>query len=353
MVCLFHIEYALQGSTFMKFDTAVLAMIVRSPRDLNSIASLKQLIVECYVVSAKFSNAKNCKGIRAALYKYAQEHQAYYYSPTSPMDGSKTSISYDGEDNLKIELCFEEKTKALTFSCFLETWHQRNPLVISADAITVEAEMKVIQVESDELSPVKLLHYDHADYDSPLQSLAQFDACRLSPSTCSGASLSTPLAQFQSLEDIGALTGLRPYICHVKPKAKFLEIKNKEYNQIAASWYFHQMFDGLNTVDVKTGEENLPLVAVSPLTETKEEMVGDPPRKRTRVGLELEFRDSNNARLIVLKNGSTQISDTKWKTFVHVEDADRFRECLEWKNEYTRSKWKDADKFDEEAKYRD
>ena len=56
------------------------------------IHSLKRLIVQCFQVKVKYKGAKNCKGIHAAVYKCAQEHQAYY----SPLNKLK-SIWYDGD----------------------------------------------------------------------------------------------------------------------------------------------------------------------------------------------------------------------------------------------------------------
>ena len=304
------------------------------------ICSLKKLIVQCYGISAKYKDAKNCKGIRAAVYKYAQMHRAYY----SPTDRSK-SIWYDEGTDLNIELWFKEETKALGFGYSLALWHQENPFLVHGDDVTVEEGIKSMSVETDELSPVLLTHYVAGDSESPIQSLAEFDASK--SSTCSVVSSGTPLAQFQSLEDPDKFQDLNPYVCHIKPKARFEQLKDKEYNKIAASWPFHQMFDGMCTVDLNTGEQNLPLVAVMPLkTETKEEMIGEPATKRTRIGVELEFRNPHSANEILLKPGSTKISDTKWKTFVHVEDVDKFCECLEWKNKDTRKKWKQADQVD-------
>lgn len=81
------------------------------------------------------------------------------------------------------------------------------------------------------------------------------------------------------------------------------------------------MFDGMNTCDPVSGQSNIPLVALNLLgTPTKEEIVGDPLAKRKRVEIEVEFRHVINAEMVTLKQGSTRISDTKWKTFVHVQD---------------------------------
>jgi hypothetical protein len=345
----FNIGAKINGSRFMVLDAGLLAGILKLPvADTTFILSLKESIVECYGVSAKYRNAKHRRGVRAALYKWAQEHNACY----SPTDRSR-SIWYDDEStDLNIALWFKEETKAGDFCCFLSTWHQKNPIFVKSGDVTVEEKIETMLVEKDELSAVRLSHYAAGDSESPVQSLDEFDACK--SSTCSVVSLDAPLVQFQSFEDRDTLRGYRPYVCHVKPKAKFEALKNKEYNTIAASWHFHQMFDGLNTEDLKTGEHDLPLLAVRPLkTEIKEEMVGEPARKRTRVGVELEFRDPEYGNNITLKPGSTKISDTKWKTFVHVKDEKIFCECLEWKNNHTRKKWMQADQFDQITKDRD
>ena len=59
-----------------------------------------------------------------------------------------------------------------------------------------------------------------------LHSLDEFDACK--SSTCSVVSLGAPLVQFQNLEEKDTLQGFRPYVCHVKPKARFEVLEDKE-----------------------------------------------------------------------------------------------------------------------------
>jgi hypothetical protein len=107
----------------------------------------------------------------------------------------------------------------------------------------------------------------------------------------------------------------------------------------------------MNTVDLKTGQPNLPLLALKPMedNEIKEEMIGTPPIKRRRVEIEVQYRSPEIASRIHLKDGSIKISDLKWKTYVHVEDPKTLCECLTWKYKNTVKKWQEADKFDQDA----
>ena len=144
------------------------------------------------------------------------------------------------------------------------------------------------------------------------------------------ASLSDPLAQFQSIETPCVTT--RPYR-HIKPKAKFRELANNDSNVLAGSWLFHQFFDGLSTED-ESGLSDIPLIALrpDPNKEPRDELVGEPPRKRARVSLLVECRPQAGETVgSLLKHGSERISENEWKTFIHVPDAKTCCECLQWK----------------------
>ena len=131
------LDQGLDGSSFMVLESAYLmAWNIPFP-DSAFILSLKESIVQCYQVNAKYKEAKVVKGIRAAVYKYAEEHQAYY-----SQDRSKSIWYADDSTDLHVALRFEEKSKACDFRCFLGTWHQRNPLVVKSGVVTVEEEIK-------------------------------------------------------------------------------------------------------------------------------------------------------------------------------------------------------------------
>ena len=205
-------------------------------------------------------------------------------------------------------------------------------------------------VAKGDLKAVLLSDYGGSDYDSPIQTLAEFQAVRSSScSTISGTiSGDDPLAQFQCIERPQQFVVTTPYRCHLKPRSKFKDLEGNLNNQFAMSWLFQQFFDGMKTIDDITGKPNLPLFAIKCEADSfKEEFVfvGDPHTKRSRIELDVVFRSKISAEVcsMGLKNGSTRISDTHWKTFVHVTDPKTFCNCLQWKYEETTRKWNEAD----------
>jgi hypothetical protein len=190
------LDAKIDGSIFKVLEGGTLGFLKLPPADSLFILSLKESLVQCYGVSAKYSDAKNCKGIRAAVYKYAEEHAAYY----SPMDRLK-SIWYDDDTaDLHIALWFEEKRAASKFHCFLGNWHLRNPIAVKSGDLTVKDEIEVFLVEASELSKVLLRHYNADDTESPVGSLEEFGGC--SSSVESTVSLSGHFAQLQSIEQL-------------------------------------------------------------------------------------------------------------------------------------------------------
>ena len=94
------------------------------------------------------------------------------------------------------------------------------------------------------------------------------------------------------------------------------------------------------TVDPITQQSNLPLVAIKPLEEVREEHVGSPQMKRQRVEVELEFRTKEIAETLAFKDGSNRMTNTVWKSFIHVEDAKTCQTCLNWKYKKTKKAWR-------------
>ena len=75
-------------------------------------------------------------------------------------------------------------------------------------------------------------------------------------------------------------------------------------------------------------------------------MVALPKTEKVEVVIECRddrFGDHVSKRL---KMGSEKVSDTQFKTFVHVSDADMFCDCLEWKYMAACKRWKAADADD-------
>ena len=77
-----------------------------------AIASIVSSLTKCYQVKATYKGAMKAKGARAAVYREAERHFAYYSPAISP------SIWYD-EGDLKISLFFQSEEKAHEFLAFL------------------------------------------------------------------------------------------------------------------------------------------------------------------------------------------------------------------------------------------
>ena len=281
------------------------------------------------------------KGIRAAVYRNAEEHLACYSL------NHFRSIWYDeGSDNLQIILLFDNKDKARQFRTFLDHWYLNNPMAIKSGDVLVKEEIATVHIPSSHnLRDVHLRDYVAETSDSPVQSLLDFMTL---PSSVSSAvsvvsDMDDPLHKYQSLEHPQEFieTGTKPYHCHIKPKTKFAKLANESNNQLAATWLFHLWFDGINTF--MDEEENIPMLALRPVTDSIEEIYfpGPPPTKRSRVDVVIEFRDSNKADVLEqrLKEGSKRIDDKKLQTFVHVSDPAVFCDCLQWRYEDTIKMW--------------
>ena len=263
------------------------------------------------------------KGIRASMYMYAEQHQAYY-----SLELVK-SIWYDDDSNdLHIALVFVKEDLAWKFQIFLNQFYLSNPIVKRND-ISVQKKLNMVYVANNEL--LFLSEYDGEDYHSPVMSLEEFSAIPLSHSSLSAVSATDPLAQFQSLEH--PVTGTRPYKCHIKDKSIFKDLSENENNLILGSGLFHQYFDGV-MMEEKSGAHDVPKIAIRADSDEqlRDESVGEPPVKQTRVSVLVECCTDDIAKQLgyFLKNGSEIVTKDVWKTFIHVQNSKVFCDCLEW-----------------------
>ena len=285
------------------------------------------------MVKAKIANVKTHKGYRAAVYKMAQQHSGLY----NPWDKTQTIHYRSDGDNLHIALLFEEKSSAATFHTALSQWHLDNPLLALANTVSVDRLLVEMYVEKSELNPVLLSDYVGADTESPVQSLETFQG--LPCSNISVVSQGDPLAVFQSIEKAECFRSCKAYKMHLKSQSKYPDIAGDSNNMLVGSWTpLHQLFDGLNTI------EEVPMVAIKPLVDVdfEEINVGIPPQKRYKVHLEIEFCDENSALEMEnrFKDGSSKMSPTKWRSFVHVTNPVRFCTFLKFKYRATMITWK-------------
>lgn len=298
-------------------------------------------LMQCYEVKAKIIGAKKKKGIRGLIYRHAQEHGARY-----SLDRSK-SIYYSDDDsnNLEIVLLFCERVEADSFANFLSLWYLNNPLLVQPGDILVQDSIKIVHVVGSDLIKVLLSHYDATESESPIQTLKELSVIPSSDSHISAFSLKSPTAEFQSIERPETFSCKRPIKCHIKPRSDFKKLINNENNLLAMSRDFHDYFDGMMTVDCETGINDIPMIAIKPPEEhnCEDELVSGMKRKRVELVVECRNREIGGIVEKSLKMGSVKVSDTQFKTFVHVEDAITFCDCLDWKYKNACEIWKAVD----------
>ena len=286
------------------------------------------------LVKATISECKSLRGIRAAVYMMAQRHGGRYNS--SP----ERTICYLQND-LEIAVAFPEcrRADAERFLSSLDLWYLDSPLLGLDGKVIVERNMPVVLIRESRM--IMLSDYVAAESESPLQSLADFKAAPASDSSAaSDVSVGNTLCLFQSLEKPECFRVVNAYKMHLKDRAKFSDLRQTESNILVGSWTpCHQFLDGLNTAD------NLPQMTVGFLREGDDERVGNPPQKRSRIDVVIEFRSEAAEREMAgrFKDGSRRVGDLKWESFVHVEDKGIFMECLKWKYNDTKRRWQDMD----------
>jgi len=133
------------------------------------------------------------KGIRSSVYRHSEVHQAYY-----SLDHSKSIWYNEGSDDLQIALLFDSEDKAKSFRTFLDHWYLNNPMVVKPSDVSVVRDVKEVCVAKSDLKDVILSDCEGSEYDSPIQTLADFQAVQ--SSSYSTISEDHALAQFQSIE---------------------------------------------------------------------------------------------------------------------------------------------------------
>ena len=131
--------------------------------EILAITRIVRSLQQCYVVRATYFGAKQCKGIRASVFKNAQAHNAYYFLVQSK------SIWYDYGDDLKITLLFKEEQHAMKFQGFLTMWYIENPMVVKSKYVSVEKELKVMYVEKCKLCRIFFSDYDPVGLTLPFK----------------------------------------------------------------------------------------------------------------------------------------------------------------------------------------
>jgi hypothetical protein len=296
---------------------------------------------EIFLVKAKIGNAKNVKGFRAATYLLAEECMAF------SIETELRPIRYATPDEapeshaamLIVSLYFKSQESAMSFATKLRNWKFNHPYASSALEDPVVDEEPLCFPGRSGLHPVLLRHYDPKEAeDSPCTSLADFRGTTSSLAT-EPVDFTESLWKYQSIESSVIFNARKPYRLHIKDKAQFKGLRDNENNMFAGSWTFHQLFDGLHTVE----GHGVPLLAIQWLGSDPKVTQFPDGERRFKVELQIEFfTDAAEADLVNnLKIGSSKVSDRNWKVFVHVCEPKTFKECIKWKYAQANKIWND------------
>ena len=276
-----------------------------------------------YQVKAVLINCRKSKGYRSSIYRCAQDCFAYY--------SKEGSIYYD-RDSQDLDIClwFKKEEHALQFQNALSKFAGEHARF--KEKLVLNKNLEIIREQRNQPQRVMGDDYDPAaNNDSPDMSLNDVlsDGCSQISNICHD-----PAYALQSLESVTVVSKVNSkwYKCHLISRTD-KELSNNKDNVIYESWTFHQLFDGLNTVD-GVGVLVSFVRFADPLEE--EVMVADGKyEKRQKLIVRVTFKDRDIARVmgVYLKEGTVQRDDCSYESFLYARDAQVMRRCLNVKYE--------------------
>jgi hypothetical protein len=285
------------------------------------IAALSQKIL--FKVSARLTNSKVTKGIRAMVYANGAKSSAIYC-----VDKSQ-SVFYDG-NNLMVKLLFENEGGCVKF---LDNLNDDLTSFRFATNLNFSRSFEEVIVTEKPVYMMKI-DYDSSDAGSAEHSYAATVLTHLSE--FAGTKGEAPLLMIENPKN-EEFFKLNPYRCHLKSQAGFPEEKDNPNNFLLMGWAQHQRFDGLNTI----GKHLIPQIAISFVSRSNTTMIVDGfVRVEVKIAVEAPDPMVLSAVLSRMKDGSTYDSvKNHVTTFVYVEDAEEFQRCLMYKYKETHILW--------------
>jgi hypothetical protein len=199
---------------------------------------------------------------------------------------------------------------------------------IKVSNVSVEYAESMIRIFHNEYNPAE-------NGDSPEITLSDI----LGSQSLSAISFAIdPSLNLQSLEkpEFVSAFGSKWYKCHLIPQTNGI-YKNDLDNVIYASWNFHQIFDGLNTIDGIAVAVNFESFAGE-----EQVMVKDGAyESRTKLLVKIIFRYSYLGDFFAAscKLGTERLSDTEYRSFLFARDGNRMKFFLEHKYNATLAIW--------------
>ena len=283
------------------------------------------LLHNSWVVTGSVENALSVKGIRARLYKISSSRLGYY-------DGEGPAFYYSGKERtLYLRIVFETKENALYFENDVQNEHltQNSPFNTSQCKIST----KVSEYSSNALGKrIFYHHYDPDETSSPQDIMSQISGAT------SVLDQSRPVFMYQRLERESVFGAhykadschlISASVCRNNP-AEYGMYNDDENNRLALSKDVHAWFDG-HQVDVPLFDLKVELCSRSPVLDG-----------RYQVDLLITAFDLDAARMLFhrLKEGSVEISQLVYRTFVYVLDKETFCKCVEWKSNEIQTEWR-------------
>lgn len=255
------------------------------------------------------------------MYKGLEKYNGFY------AESEGTQIEYDG-DNLLVRAYFEEKSKAMEFQSFLNSWEIHKTLIL-LDGVEIDPPNPEPVCRPHDLTRFYLQCYEPGDSESPCETLNQLSSYRLSIPVTEPVDHNDDISIYQSI-DVCVGTN-KPYKCHLKDKARFKAAARDQNNLLAESWPLHQMLDGINNND------DMSVVKLSVVGASEGPIVAE--GNRFSVTLRLEFFHKVDADSFQAKTGASRRGMKEWEMVVYVTDAARFRKYVAWKGNDTQSQW--------------
>lgn len=271
-----------------------------------------------YCVRARLVNCQGAISLRKNVYRQAMFKCAFYIE-------GEVGIKREGSD-LLINLAFLSSDKAYVFEAVLTEFCQSWSLTGRSMKVQ-KFTGKFSQGEDGNLRRVYSEEYVETATDSPDASTGV-----KSSTVASNFVESSPMVKFQSIQRQAFVSGGEAEKCHIVPKCQ-LETpaeKSNPNNMLALSPDFHKLFDGKTNV--------VPKMRISVVDE---EVTQSGPIGRVGVALKVEFTEDwvGQTYGVFLKDGSTKISDTEFRTWVYVEDPEDFANNIRIKYDETTARW--------------
>jgi hypothetical protein len=282
-----------------------------------------------HIVQARIVGCIHFKGIRATMYKEAEDHTAYCVGGAHP-----DCIKYNSDD-LMLHLGFKVEQQALDFETLL--WKMGRGEVVGSLKDLVRDVVVSTGTAAQLGDRISASQYDAGAAESPAATLE--DAASLASSaTTSNLSiaLESPLAVHMSIEKPAAFCGGVDK-AHVWPKKKCKGFEAQDPNNfLAFSKTLHSCFDGPH--------HGAPRIAIRPLAAAEPAAV---PGRRQKVMVAVECQEADSRLVqwlgLVLKDGTQRVETspgcTDFHTWVEPEDPRTFCNYLQRSYEATKQMW--------------